>query len=135
AKLPMLTVAVIHGSCLGGGLELALACGFRVARDDGATRLGLPETQLGVIPGWGGTQRLPRLVGLEAALRMILEGQRLPAARALTLGLVDMMAPPEQFEQAVEAFLTDRLAGKPVRRPKRPLLARLRDDSWPGRQL
>lgn len=135
ARLPMLTVAVIHGPCLGGGLELALACGFRVACDDGATRLGLPETQLGVIPGWGGTQRLPRLVGLEAALRMILEGQRLPAARALTLGLIDMMAPPERFEQAVEAFLTDRLAGKPVRRPKRRLLARLRDDSWPGRQL
>lgn len=135
ARLPMLTVAVIHGPCLGGGLELALACGFRVARDDGTTRLGLPETQLGVIPGWGGTQRLPRLVGLEAALRMILEGQRLPTARALTLGLVDMIAAPERFEQAVEAFLTDRLAGKPVRRRKRPLLARLRDDSWPGRRL
>src|SRR5260221_751747 len=85
ARLPMQTVAVIHGPCLGGGLELALACESRVARDDESTRIGLPETQLGVIPGWGGTQRLPRLVGLEPALRMILEGQRLPAAKAQKL--------------------------------------------------
>ncbi len=135
AKLPVQTVAVIHGPCLGGGLELALACNFRVARDDESTRIGLPETQLGLIPGWGGTQRLPRLIGLESALRMILEGQRLPAAKAQKFGLVDMTAPADRFESAVQSFLTDRLAGKPVRRRKRALAARLRGESWLGRQL
>ena len=65
----MPTLAVIHGVCLGGGLEFALACRYRVARDDSSTRMGLPETTLGLIPGWGGTMRLPRLVGLRAALR------------------------------------------------------------------
>ena len=135
ALLPMLTVAVIHGPCLGGGLELALACGFRVARDDESTRIGLPETQLGVIPGWGGTQRLPRLIGLEPALRMILEGQRLAASKAQKLGLVDMLAPPDRFESAVQTFLTDRLAGKPLRRRKHALSARLRGDTWLGRRI
>jgi 3-hydroxyacyl-CoA dehydrogenase/enoyl-CoA hydratase/3-hydroxybutyryl-CoA epimerase len=135
AKLPMQTVAVIHGPCLGGGLELALACGFRVARDDEATRIGLPETQLGVLPGWGGTQRLPRLIGLESALRMILEGQRLPAAKAKKFGLVDLTAAVDRFENEVQSFLTDRLAGKPVRRRKRSFAVRLRGESWLGRNL
>jgi 3-hydroxyacyl-CoA dehydrogenase/enoyl-CoA hydratase/3-hydroxybutyryl-CoA epimerase len=135
ARLPMQTVAVLHGPCLGGGLELALACGFRVARDDELTRIGLPETQLGVIPGWGGTQRLPQLIGLESALRMILEGQRLPASKAQRLGLVDMIAPPDRFDAAVQTFLTDRLAGKPVRRRKRALPARLRSETSIGRRL
>jgi 3-hydroxyacyl-CoA dehydrogenase/enoyl-CoA hydratase/3-hydroxybutyryl-CoA epimerase len=133
AELPMMTVAVIHGPCLGGGLEFALACKFRVARDDPSTRLGLPETQLGLIPGWGGTQRLPRLIGVEPALRMILEGRRLPASKAQKWGLVDMAAPPDQFENELRRFLTDRLAGKPVRRPRRSLPARLRDDTPAGR--
>ncbi len=62
--LPMPTVAVIHGPCLGGGLELAMACRYRVVRDNSSTKLGLPEIKLGLIPAWGGTQRLPRLVGL-----------------------------------------------------------------------
>ncbi len=85
--LPCPTVAVIHGLCLGGGLEFALACRFRVARDDASTRLGLPEIQLGLIPGWGGTQRLPRLIGLRAALGMILEGTKLSASEAVKMGL------------------------------------------------
>ena len=66
--LPMPTIAVIHGPCLGGGLELALACNYRVARDNSSTKIGLPEIKLGLIPGWGGTQRLPRVVGLTNAL-------------------------------------------------------------------
>jgi 3-hydroxyacyl-CoA dehydrogenase/enoyl-CoA hydratase/3-hydroxybutyryl-CoA epimerase len=135
AELPMMTVAVIHGPCLGGGLEFALACKFRVARDDASTRLGLPETQLGLLPGWGGTQRLPRLIGVEPALRMILEGRRLPATKAQKWGLVDMAAPPDQFENAVRTFLTDRLAGKSVRRPRRSLTARMRDDTQAGRWI
>lgn len=133
ASLPMPTMAVIHGPCLGGGLEFALSCTWRVAREDSSTRIGLPETQLGLIPGWGGTQRLPRLIGLAPALRMILEAQRLPASKARKLGLVDMAAPGERFAESVQAFLTDRLAGKTVRRPKRPVTWRFLENSRLGR--
>src|SRR6185503_443185 len=75
ATLPIPSVAAIGGPCLGGGLELALACTLRVAADDPAVSLGLPEVQLGILPGFGGTQRLPRLVGLPAALDLILTGK------------------------------------------------------------
>jgi 3-hydroxyacyl-CoA dehydrogenase / enoyl-CoA hydratase / 3-hydroxybutyryl-CoA epimerase len=87
--LPKPVVAAIHGACLGGGLELALACHYRVATDHPKTQLGLPEVQLGLIPGAGGCQRLPRLIGLRAALDMILTGKSERAAKALRLGLVD----------------------------------------------
>jgi 3-hydroxyacyl-CoA dehydrogenase/enoyl-CoA hydratase/3-hydroxybutyryl-CoA epimerase len=86
-------VVAIHGSCLGGGLELALACHYRVASDDPKTVLGVPEVMLGLIPGAGGTQRLPRLIGLAASLDMILTGRSLKAPRALKAGLVDEVAP------------------------------------------
>src|SRR5512144_564641 len=86
-------VAAIHGACLGGGLELALACRWRVATDDRRTQLGLPEVQLGLIPGAGGTQRLPRLVGIAAALDLILAGKSVKARKALKLGLVDEVVP------------------------------------------
>jgi len=87
-------VAAIHGACLGGGLELALACRWRIATDDKKTQLGVPEVQLGLIPGAGGTQRLPRLVGIAAALDLILTGKSLKARKALKLGLVDEVVPP-----------------------------------------
>ncbi len=83
------TVAVIQGACLGGGLEMALACSHRVAVDVPATRLGLPETTLGILPGWGGTQRLTALIGAMNALGLILPGRKLAAAAALKMGLVD----------------------------------------------
>jgi len=86
-------VAAIHGPCLGGGLELALACRYRVASDDPKTVLGLPEVMLGILPGAGGTQRLPRLVGLRTALDMILTGRSLKAPRALKAGVVDDVVP------------------------------------------
>jgi 3-hydroxyacyl-CoA dehydrogenase / enoyl-CoA hydratase / 3-hydroxybutyryl-CoA epimerase len=88
-------VAAIHGACLGGGLEWAMACHYRIATDDPRTQLGLPETQLGLIPGGGGTQRLPRLVGIQAALDMILTGKALKAKKALKLGLVHEAVPPQ----------------------------------------
>jgi 3-hydroxyacyl-CoA dehydrogenase/enoyl-CoA hydratase/3-hydroxybutyryl-CoA epimerase len=88
------TVAAIHGACLGGGLETALACRYRVCTDHAKTTLALPEVQLGVIPGMGGTQRLPRLIGLQAALDMILTGRNVRAKRALQIGLVDEMVHP-----------------------------------------
>ena len=86
-------VAAIHGACLGGGLELALACHGRVASDAGITALGLPEVQLGLLPGAGGTQRLPRLIGIAAALDMMLTGKHIRAAKAKKMGLVDEVVP------------------------------------------
>jgi 3-hydroxyacyl-CoA dehydrogenase/enoyl-CoA hydratase/3-hydroxybutyryl-CoA epimerase len=86
-------VAAIHGTCLGGGTELALACRYRVASDDPKTSIGLPEVTLGLIPGAGGTQRLPRLIGLARALDLILTGRALKAGRALETGLVDEVCP------------------------------------------
>jgi 3-hydroxyacyl-CoA dehydrogenase/enoyl-CoA hydratase/3-hydroxybutyryl-CoA epimerase len=93
-KLRAPAVVAIHGACLGGGLETALACRYRVASSDASTVLALPEVQLGVIPGMGGTQRLPQLVGLQAALDMILSGRNVRAAKALKMGLVDEVVHP-----------------------------------------
>ena len=81
ASLPQPTIAAIHGTCLGAGLEWALACDYRIARQDSSLKLGVPEIQLGLIPGWGGTQRLPRVAGLMTALPMIL-GEKLQQALA-----------------------------------------------------
>jgi short chain enoyl-CoA hydratase (EC 4.2.1.17)/3-hydroxyacyl-CoA dehydrogenase (EC 1.1.1.35) len=96
-------IAAIHGACLGGGLELALACHGRVCSDDDKTRLGLPEVQLGLLPGSGGTQRLPRLIGVSTALDMILTGKQLRPRQALKAGLVDDVVPHSiLLEAAVE---------------------------------
>ena len=93
AALPIPVIAAIHGACLGGGLELALACHSRICTDDEKTKLGLPEVQLGLLPGSGGTQRLPRLIGVSNALDMILTGKQLRPRQALKLGLVDEVVP------------------------------------------
>lgn len=93
SELPFATVAAIHGPCLGGGLELALACDYRVCSDDDKTKLGLPEVQLGLLPGSGGTQRLPRLIGLLPSLDMMLTGKQLRPKKALKLGVVDASVP------------------------------------------
>ncbi|MCU5772824.1 fatty acid oxidation complex subunit alpha FadJ [Erwiniaceae bacterium BAC15a-03b] len=93
AALPFPVVAAIHGACLGGGLELALACGQRICTLDDKTRLGLPEVQLGLLPGSGGTQRLPRLVGVSNALDLMLTGKTLRPRQALKIGLVDDAVP------------------------------------------
>jgi 3-hydroxyacyl-CoA dehydrogenase / enoyl-CoA hydratase / 3-hydroxybutyryl-CoA epimerase len=86
-------IAAIDGACLGGGLELALSCDFRLATDNPKTQLGLPEVQLGLLPGAGGTQRLPQLIGVQAALDLILTGKSVKAQKALKLGLVDEVVP------------------------------------------
>src|SRR5690606_25799285 len=88
ADLPMPTLAVIDGICMGGGLEFAMACRYRVATDGSTTKLSQPESRPGLIPGWGGTQRLPNLVGLRLSLNMILTGSSLSAGKALRAGLV-----------------------------------------------
>ncbi|HWL52770.1 MAG TPA: 3-hydroxyacyl-CoA dehydrogenase NAD-binding domain-containing protein [Chthoniobacteraceae bacterium] len=106
--LPVPTVAMIHGACLGGGYEMALACDYRIATPDKATRIGLPETQLGIVPAWGGTTRLPRLVGVPTALKVILKGKRVPAREALRLGMVDEVVPHEWLlKAAVRVLLGD----------------------------
>jgi 3-hydroxyacyl-CoA dehydrogenase/enoyl-CoA hydratase/3-hydroxybutyryl-CoA epimerase len=116
--LPVPVVAAIHGSCLGGGMETALACRYRVASDDPKTALGQPEIMLGLIPGAGGTQRLPRLVGLATSLDLILTGRSLRAARALKAGVVDEVVPPAiLLETAKRAAL--RLADGTLT-PRRP---------------
>ncbi|WP_394257184.1 fatty acid oxidation complex subunit alpha FadJ [Vibrio harveyi] len=93
SDLPYPVVAAIHGPCLGGGLELALACDYRVCTDSDKTRLGLPEVQLGLLPGSGGTQRLPRLIGLLPSLDLILTGKQLRSKKAKKLGVVDACVP------------------------------------------
>jgi 3-hydroxyacyl-CoA dehydrogenase/enoyl-CoA hydratase/3-hydroxybutyryl-CoA epimerase len=111
-------VAAIHGACLGGGLEVALACRYRICTDHPKTLLGQPEVQLGLIPGIGGTQRLPRRVGLQAALDMILTGRNVRAKRALQMGLVEEMVHPSILRDVAVARAAALGAGK-LRAPRR----------------
>jgi enoyl-CoA hydratase len=117
ASFPVPVVAAIRGFCLGGGLDLALACHARVAAYDAS--LGHPGAALGLMTGWGGTQRLPRLVGKSAAMRMFLTGERVPAAQALTMGLVDELASrqdlvPLAAKRAQRLSVTGALSGPPT---------------------
>ena len=118
AALKSVTVAAIHGACAGGGLELALACDYRVASPERATRVGLPEVNLGLIPAWGGSTRLPRLLGLPRALKVILRGELMPASKAMALGLIDGMAPQERLLVLAGRFVAK---GKPRGRNLRRL--------------
>ncbi len=111
-------VAAIHGACLGGGLELALACRYRVATDHPRTQLGLPEVQLGMVPAAGGSNRLPRLIGVRAALDMILAGKSERAEKARRIGLVDEVV-PEAILLDIAIAAAERLA-RGERRPGRP---------------
>jgi fatty-acyl-CoA synthase len=133
-RLPIPTVAEIHGPCLGGGLELALACRYRVGRDDDSTRLGLPEMKVGLLPAWAGTQRLPELLGLEAALPMLLTARVISARKALECGLLDAAWPPERWDEGVEQFVAARLKGEPLPRKRSSLRAQgghpTQSDAW-----
>jgi 3-hydroxyacyl-CoA dehydrogenase/enoyl-CoA hydratase/3-hydroxybutyryl-CoA epimerase len=115
AGMPLPVVAAIHGACLGGGLELAIACHYRLVTDDPGTFLALPETQLGIIPGFGGTQRLPSLVGLVEALSMITTGSRVFAKKAVRIGLADARVIREHLLEAAIRLVN---RGLPVRRKK-----------------
>uniref|UniRef100_E6XQP1 Fatty acid oxidation complex subunit alpha n=1 Tax=Shewanella putrefaciens (strain 200) TaxID=399804 RepID=E6XQP1_SHEP2 len=130
-KIPV--VAAIHGACLGGGLELALACHQRVCSDDGKTMLGVPEVQLGLLPGGGGTQRLPRLVGITTALDMMLTGKQIRPKQALKMGLVNDVVPQTILLQtAVEMALAGKRAPKPV---KKSLVNRVLEGTSFGRNI
>ena len=131
ADLGVPTFAFLGGAALGGGLELALACRYRTVAAD-VTALGLPETSLGLVPGWGGVYRLPRLVGIEAAIDVVLARpaahRNLAAAEAARIGLVDAVLPPEGFVEASIAWAGSVLAGE-VSVARRPLDG---DATWSG---
>ena len=107
AALKVPTVAAIHGACAGGGYEITLACDYRVASNDPATRIGLPETTLGLVPAWGGATRLPRLIGAESASEVILKGKLYPTDEALRLGLVDEVVSRDELLQAARRKLRE----------------------------
>ncbi len=119
-RFPFPTVARVHGFCLGGGLELALACRYRVAVDDDRTRLGVPEILLGIHPGFGGTVRLIERIGVLAAMDLMLTGRSIDARRAAKMGLVDRAVPERHLDNAVRALIL-----QPPARRKLPLTAKL----------
>lgn len=149
AALPCPTVARISGHCLGGGMELALACRYRVADNDPSTRLGLPEVKLGIHPGFGGSARLPMIVGAPAALDLMLSGRTLDAKAAKRMGLVDHAVSPWQLDEAVKRTaladpgprrvtgwrrLADTGIGRKVLKPimERQLKAKVRREHYPA---
>ena len=135
-KLSIPTVAAIHGVCVGGGVELALACRHRVVSDSPKTRIGLPEVLLGILPAWGGTTRLPRLIGLQASLDLLLTGKQIDARKARKIGFAAEVFPSGLFHEEVAGFALgtlDPTAG--TSRPKRAALTRLLDDTSVGRRV
>lgn len=123
ATLPFPTIALIEGACLGGGMECALACDFRLVTDHPKAQLGLPEVTLGLIPGWGGTQRLPRLVGIQKGLSMIVEGKPVDGVRAFKMGLADAVIPAEFLEEQLPEQIARCLKQK--KRKSLPLLDKI----------
>jgi 3-hydroxyacyl-CoA dehydrogenase/enoyl-CoA hydratase/3-hydroxybutyryl-CoA epimerase len=130
SRLRCPTVAAIHGFCMGGGTELVLACRYRVATRDPSTKIGLPEVMLGIHPGWGGTARLPRLIGAPQALQLMLTGKAVGAEQAKALGIVDVLTSPELLVET---------AKEQIRHPHgRPFMQGLKawaTNIWPVRQI
>ena len=138
-SLPFPTVAAIRGTTMGGGTELALASTYRVVSDDDGTRIGLPEIKLGILPAWGGSTRLPRLVGIEAALDTILTGRTLRPKKALKMGFADALVPEARFLDVVRelalAWAADHAAGKAPERGGFDLKELLLEKNPLGRKL
>ncbi|WP_440976120.1 3-hydroxyacyl-CoA dehydrogenase NAD-binding domain-containing protein [Pseudoxanthomonas winnipegensis] len=130
SELPCPTVAAIHGFCMGGGTEISLACRYRVASNDASTRIGLPETKLGIFPGWGGSARLPRLIGAPAAMDLMLTGRTVSASAARGLGLVDKVV-----DKAVLIDTAVSLALKDTARPFKQRATAWATNTWPARKL
>jgi len=130
ARLRCPTVAAIHGFCMGGGTELSLACRYRIASRDPSTKIGLPEVMLGIHPGWGGSARLPRLIGATDALPIMLTGKALSAEAARSLGVVDALTSPELLVEGAKEL---------IRHPRqRPFAQRAKawaTNIWPARQI
>lgn len=135
-RLGIPTIAVVDGVCVGGGTELILHCDYRVASDRDSTRIGLPEIQLGIVPGFGGTVKLPRLCGIQNALGMILTGRTATARRAARIALVDRIVGHQRLDSEVRRFVSDVLAGSVPRAAVRLSLGqRLLEGTPPGRLL
>ena len=135
-RLRVPTVCAIDGACMGGGTELALHCTHRIASDRSSTRIGLPEVRLGILPGFGGTVKLPPLIGLQNALGMILSGKPARPARALRLGLVDRVVAVGRFDDETREFVRDVVAGRVARAtPKLGFGERLLERTGPGRRV
>jgi 3-hydroxyacyl-CoA dehydrogenase/enoyl-CoA hydratase/3-hydroxybutyryl-CoA epimerase len=130
SNLPIPTVAAIHGHCMGGGTELALACRYRVASSAANTRIGLPEIKLGIYPGWGGSARLPRLIGAPAAMDLMLTGRAVSAQAALAMGFVDKLAEPAALLDVAIA-----LAQRGAARPFKTRLLGWATNTWIARQI
>ncbi len=134
--LPVPTVAAVHGLCVGGGVEMSLSCDYRVLSDSDRTTMSLPEVQLGILPAWGGTTRLPRLIGLQAALDMLLTGKRVRASKAKRIGLASAVVPAPIFQEAVRDFTLGLIGEKGAPRTrKRSFVQRALDDTPPGRRV
>lgn len=132
--LPFPTVAAIDGVCVGGGTELALASTW-IAMSDGAARIGLPEVRLGILPGWGGCTRLPRRIGLVAALDLILTGRNLDGARALKAGFADALLPAAGFDERARVWARGRIGRRPPARGPRGARGLLLEGNPLGRRL
>ena len=130
-SLPCLTVAIIDGACMGGGMECALACDERWVTDSPKTKLALPEVKLGLLPGWGGTQRLPRLIGLQASLDLLLTGRSYDSKKALRCGLADRVFSQTFLKSDLSVALKARLEGTERSKPrwKKTLINRLINDT------
>ena len=136
SRLTVPTIAAIDGLCMGGGTEMALACDWRVASDSPSTKIGLPEVKLGIIPGWGGCVRLPRLVGIQRALKMILTGSGIPATRAKRWGLVDHVVPADDLDSGLSRFAMDVVRGLATRPARSPSMRdRILEGTGFGRNL
>lgn len=136
AGLNLITVAVIDGACLGGGFELALACKYRVASFSDKVRIGLPEVKLGIIPGFGGTQRLPRLIGLTKALVMILSSQMISGKLALKYGVVDKLFPQIRLIDDSLDFINSLLEGRiKISKKKKKFFQKFLEDTYLGRMI
>src|SRR5205085_10194173 len=114
SELPFATTAMVNGFCMGGGVELALACRYRVALDDPKTRFALPEVMLGIMPAWHGVQWLPKLVGPAAAFDMLLTGKAVDAKRAKRIGLVDQAGPLRILENTARIVTLEDKGRKPL---------------------
>jgi len=128
-------VAAIHGACMGGGTEISLACAGRVAAKDAQTMMALPEVKLGLLPGMGGTQRLPKLIGVQAALDMMLTGKNIYPHKARKIGLVDLIVEREKLLTAAKKHALRIANGKFKRKDKRPLPIKLMEAFSPVRNI
>lgn len=126
------TLAAIDGPCVGGGCELALACDYRVASDRSSTKIGLPEVQLGIIPGFGGCYRLPKLIGLQNSLDVILAGKTLRAKKAKRVGLIDELIPVAIFDQVVDKWI-EKIKNKS--KPKKSFKPKAKSDKFLNSKL